>query len=271
MTKQGLFASVGFIGCGNMGGALIRQLAQGKDKPSIFVYDSEEGKAELCAYTYRIEECASASYLAQKSDLIVLAVKPQQLAGLLSSVAGELNNKVVVSIAAGVTLASLEKLAPNARIIRVMPNSPAQIGAGALAWTAANSVREDEKKAFAELFSASGVLFPLEENLMDAFTALAGSGPAYAFMLMNALAEGGVREGLDKKNALAMIAQTFLGAARMVLELGEHPEVLKDRVTSPGGTTAAGLAALETDAVRAACIKAVAAARVRASELGATK
>ena len=274
MAEQKSFASIGVIGCGNMGGALIRQIANAEQgKKQLFVYDADTGKAESTARacpSRSVEVCASAIDLARKSALIILAVKPQQIQEVLSNMyaSGALANKLVVSIAAGIPLATLTACAPSIGIIRTMPNTPAQIGSGAIAWTAAASVRENEKSAFEELFSACGILFPLEEKLMDAFTALAGSGPAYAFMLMNALAEGGLREGLDKASALAMTAQTFLGAARMVLELGEHPEVLKDRVTSPGGTTAAGLAALETDAVRAACIKAVAAARARATELG---
>jgi pyrroline-5-carboxylate reductase len=271
MAKPEILSSVGFIGCGNMGYALLRQFTQHPPKgmeTQFFVYDSDEAKAESCANACKATLCASARELAEKSTLIIAAVKPQQFRELLTSLRDALNDKVLISIAAGITLATLRALVPGARVIRVMPNTPVQLGAGVSAWAAAENVPPHEKEAFETLFSASGLLFPLEEKLMDAFTALAGSGPAYVFMLINALAEGGVREGLNKKDALLMAAQTFLGSARMVLELGEHPEVLKDRVTSPGGTTAAGLAALETDAVRSACIKAVAAARARAEELG---
>ena len=256
---------IGFIGCGNMGGALVKGIAK---NGVVYVYDADEAKAEAAAKAYGVTRAASAPALAEQCAYIVAAVKPQQLAELLTSVRGALADKVLISIAAGYTLARLAELVPGARVIRVMPNTPAQVGAGAIAWTAAEDVRAEEKAAFENLFSACGLLFPLEEKLMDAFTALAGSGPAYVFMLINALAEGGVREGLSKNDALRMTAQTFLGSARMLLELGEHPEVLKDRVTSPGGTTAAGLAALETGAVRSACIQAVAAARRRAEELG---
>ena len=271
MAQLETLSGVGFIGCGNMGSALLRQFTQHPPEGAaaqFFVYDADVALADDCAAACGITRCASAAELVQKSTLVVAAVKPQQLHGVLTPLRDALRDKVLVSIAAGITLDALRSLAPGARVIRVMPNTPAQLGAGVSAWTAAENVLPDDKKAFTMLFSASGLLFPLEEKLMNAFTALAGSGPAYAFMLINALAEGGVREGLNKKDALVMTAQTFLGSARMVLELGEHPEVLKDRVTSPGGTTAAGLAALETDAVRSACIKAVAAARARAEELG---
>ncbi|MDR2734435.1 MAG: pyrroline-5-carboxylate reductase [Spirochaetota bacterium] len=260
-----ILKTIGFIGCGNMGGALIKKIAK---NGAVYVYDSDEAKANACVKIYGTTRAISALELAQKCNAVVAAVKPQQLAELLSSIRDALADKVLISIAAGVTLTRLAELAPKARIIRVMPNTPVQVGEGAIAWTAAANVRAEERAAFVKLFSPCGLLFPLEEKLMDAFTALAGSGPAYVFTLINALAEGGVHEGLNKNDALRMTAQTFLGSARMLLELGEHPEVLKDRVTSPGGTTMAGLAALETGAVRSACIQAVAAARARAEELG---
>jgi len=259
--------SIGFIGCGNMGNALIKQIALHMEN-NVLVYDSDEAKAESCARANSVTRCPSARELAERSDYIVAAVKPQQVAELLASIHGELADRVLISIAAGITIEALSRLAPEARVIRVMPNMPAQIGAGAIAWAAADNVDDYDKSEFEVIFCACGALFPIEEKLMDAFTALAGSGPAYAFMLINALAEGGVLAGLPKKDALAMTAQTFFGAAKMMLELGEHPEILKDRVSSPGGTTAAGLAALETGAVRAACIEAVRAARARAEELG---
>jgi pyrroline-5-carboxylate reductase len=264
--------AIGLIGCGNMGSALIKEIAarakSAKPSEGVYVYDADQAKAETCVQAYAVTRAESALALARQCAYIIIAVKPQQLPDLLASISGALADKVLISIAAGVTLTKLAELAPKARVIRVMPNTPALVGEGAIAWAAADNVRPEERAAFEAIFAPCGRLFPLPEKSMNAFTALAGSGPAYVFMLINALAEGGVREGLDKESALRMTAQTFLGSARMMLDLAEHPEVLKDRVTSPGGTTAAGLAALETGAVRSACIQAVAAARARAEELG---
>jgi len=262
-----LAEQIGFIGCGNMGSALLAQFTQAQAAAQFFVYDADAAKAAACASAYKAAVCASADELAEKCGVVIAAVKPQQMREALAPLRGALAGKVLVSVAAGIPLATLAERAPKARIIRVMPNTPVQLGAGVCAWAAANA-REEDIRTFTALFAAGGLLFRLDEGLMDAFTALAGSGPAYVFMLIRGLTEAGVREGLHAQDALIMTAQTFLGAARMVLELGEAPEVLQARVTSPGGTTEAGLAVLEARGVRQACMEAVTAARARAEELG---
>ncbi|HOG65618.1 MAG TPA: pyrroline-5-carboxylate reductase [Spirochaetota bacterium] len=260
---------IGCIGCGNMGGALVRGIAGSGLASSITVMDVRpEASAELAA-ACGASAVSSIGDLAAGSDIVILAVKPGQIDTLLDANASRaLKDRLVVSVAAGVTLDRLSTRLPASRLIRVMPNTPALIGAGVIAWTAGSTVTEQEVLLFETVFRTAGKLFRFDEKQMDAVTGLSGSGPAYVFLLLNAFAEGGAREGLNKTDALVMAAQTFLGAARMVLEGGEHPEVLKDRVTSPGGTTAAGLATLEECAVRSACIKAVHAATLRSRELG---
>lgn len=260
---------IGCIGCGNMGAALVRGIAGAGLASSITVMDVSQEAAAALAAASGATAVSTVGHLAADSDMIIIAVKPGQIAPLLDSHAAHaLRDRLVVSVAAGVTLSRLTALLPASRIIRVMPNTPALIGAGVIAWASGEGCTEQDTHCFESVFRCAGKLFRFEERLLDAVTGLSGSGPAYVFLLINALAEGGVREGLTKADALTMAAQTFLGSARMILEGGEHPEILKDRVTSPGGTTAAGLAVLEERAVRSACIDAVQAAAARSRELG---
>lgn len=199
-------------------------------------------------------------------DVLVLAVKPPYAAAVLREIADAAAKKLVISIAAGVRTGDLAAAAPAARIIRAMPNTPALIGEGAAAVAAGRGATSDDLELARRMFSAVGVATVVDESLLDAVTALSGSGPAYAFVMIEALADGGVREGLPRDVALRLAAQTIRGAASLVLA-GEHPGVLKDRVASPGGTTIAGLAALEQQGVRSACIEAVTAAAARSREL----
>lgn len=260
---------LGCIGCGNMGSALIGGIVEAGLASSITVLDIRPEAASSLAAASGGTAVTTLDELAAASEMIILAVKPGQLDTLLDPQASRaLKDRLVVSVVAGVTLGRLTTLLPDSRIIRVMPNTPALIGAGVIAWANAAGCSEQDLQSFETLFSSAGKLFRLEEKLLDAVTGLSGSGPAYVFLLINALAEGGVREGLTKAEAVQMTAQTFLGSARMILEGGEHPEILKDRVTSPGGTTAAGLAVFEERAVRSACLDAVQAAAARSRELG---
>lgn len=202
---------------------------------------------------------------------VLLCTKPQDAAAALQQLRAACagNPLLVISIAAGVTLSSLEREAPeNVRIIRAMPNTPALVGKGAAAYClGTRATREDAENARL-LLAAVGLAIEVPERLMDAVTGLSGSGPAYVYLVIEALADGGVRAGLARADALLLAAQTVHGAAAMVLETGEHPAVLKDMVTSPGGTTIAGLAELERQGLRAALIDAVTAATRRAAELG---
>jgi pyrroline-5-carboxylate reductase len=209
------------------------------------------------------------------AKIVIVAVKPQVLAGAMGALSGsagaspsqDAGGPLLVSIAAGWTLARLREVLPGARWVRVMPNTPALVGESASAFTAGPDVTEREKKQIFELLTGVGRAWELPEHLLDAVTGLSGSGPAYAFLMIEALSDGGVRMGLPRDVATALAAQTLRGAASMVLSSNEHPGALKDRVASPGGTTIAGLFELESHGVRGALIAAVTAATERSREL----
>lgn len=209
--------------------------------------------------------------VASACDVILLCTKPLDVSAALSDAAEAAGNapRLVISIAAGVTLAALEAAASeNCRVIRAMPNTPALVGYGAAAYAVGDRATPEDAEIAKSLLGAVGLAIVVPERLMDAVTGLSGSGPAYVYLMIEALADGGVKVGLPRADALQLAAQTVLGAAMMVVETGEHPAVLKDMVTSPGGTTIAGLASLERDGLRAALIEAVTAATQRATELG---
>jgi pyrroline-5-carboxylate reductase len=206
------------------------------------------------------------------SDLLVLAVKPQSMAALMEEIRPLLKTRLVVSIAAGITLRQLaEGLGSGCRLVRVMPNTPCLLGASASAYSPGDNATADDIALVDRLLNAVGVAFRLPEQLLDAVTGLSGSGPAFVYLMIEALSDGGVRVGLPREVATALAAQTVLGAAKMVLETQTHPGVLKDMVASPGGTTIAGLHALERGGVRGALMDAVEAATRRARELGQSK
>ncbi len=200
----------------------------------------------------------------------MLCVKPQDILSTLASCAfSPGNGKLLISVAAGVTLSTLEKHTPEAvRIVRTMPNTPSLVGKGATAYCLGSRCAEEDRGIVERLLGAVGISVEVPEKQMDAVTGLSGSGPAYIYLIIEALADGGVRQGLPRAEALRLAAQTVSGAAEMVIHTGTHPAVLKDMVTSPGGTTIAGLSVLEEKNVRSALISAVSAAATRASELG---
>lgn len=204
-------------------------------------------------------------------DVWLLCVKPHDIATVLRE-ASELaagKSRLVISVAAGVTLSALEAAAAeNFRVIRTMPNTPSLVGKGATGYSLGTRATAEDAKSARDLLSAVGLAVEVPERLMDAVTGLSGSGPAYVYLIIEALADGGVRAGIPRTDAVRLAAQTVLGAASMVLETGEHPAVLKDMVTSPGGTTIAALATLEQHGVRSALIEAVGTAVQRAAELG---
>ena len=214
---------------------------------------------------------SNVSELAAASEVILLCTKPLDVAAALADAAKMAAGapRLVISIAAGVTLSALEAAAfENFRIIRAMPNTPALVGHGAAGYCLGTRATADDAKTAQALLGAVGIAVQVPERLMDAVTGLSGSGPAYIYVVIDALADGGVRAGIPRADAVRLAAQTVLGSAAMVLETGEHPAVLKDMVTSPGGTTIAGLAALERHGMRSALIEAVGAAIERATELG---
>jgi len=213
------------------------------------------------------ETTADIAALVSTCDTLLLCTKPQDMFTALSGIKGA-EGKLAISIAAGVTLADLEKHTPaSVRVIRTMPNTPALVGKGAAAYCLGTRCAPGDAETVSSLLNAVGLSIEVPEKLMDAVTGLSGSGPAYIYLIIEALADGGVRAGLPRADAVLLAAQTVSGAAEMVIRTGQHPAVLKDMVTSPGGTTIAGLAAMEEMNVRAAMIAAVTAATARAGEL----
>jgi pyrroline-5-carboxylate reductase len=206
------------------------------------------------------------------SDLLVLAVKPQAMESVLEEISGKVTPQqhLVISIAAGVPLSRIaaELGGHQHRLVRVMPNTPCLVGASASAYAAGPSATADDIRLVDRLFNSVGKAIAVPEKLLDAVTGLSGSGPAYVFVMLEALSDGGVRMGLPRDVANVLAAQTMYGAAKMLLETGLHPGALKDMVTSPGGTTIAGLHALEKGGARAALMDAVQAATQRSAELG---
>ena len=204
-----------------------------------------------------------------KADYIILAVKPQVFSEVLKEIKTISNNKIIISIAAGIKREYIEEnLANSTGVVRVMPNTPALVSEGMSALSFSNQVAEKDKLFVKKIFKSFGKIIETEEDKMDAVTALSGSGPAFVYLFIEALSDAGVFEGLDRKTALKLAAQTVKGGAEMVLESKKHPADLKDMVTSPGGTTIAGVASLEESAFRSAVIKAVSAAAKRSEELG---
>jgi pyrroline-5-carboxylate reductase len=218
-----------------------------------------------CAVTHDNRRVAS------HADLLVLAVKPQSMADLLSEMRDTIRqrNSLVISIAAGITLSQLrEALGDGVRLVRVMPNTPCLVGASASGFTPGPHATSEDVALVQALLDDAGKAFRLPEHLLDAVTGLSGSGPAFVYLIIEALADGGVRVGLPRDVSLTLAAQTVLGSAKMVIETGQHPGALKDMVASPGGTTIAGLHALERAGVRGSLMDAVEAATRRATELG---
>ncbi|MBW3542252.1 MAG: pyrroline-5-carboxylate reductase [Planctomycetes bacterium] len=263
---------IGFIGAGRMATALARGLiAAGVLSAERIVACDPLGDARL-RFT---EECGAAAVEAAgevwtRSDVVVLAIKPQHVAEALAEGRPHTGfGHLVISIAAGVRLSSLlSGLGEGVRLVRVMPNTPALVSAGASAFALGGAAGDDDARLVERLFSTVGTVVQLPEHLLDAVTGLSGSGPAYVYQVIEALSDGGVLCGLPRDAATALAAQTVLGAARMVLETGEHPAALKDAVASPGGTTIAGLRELERGGLRSALIAAVEAATRRSQELG---
>ncbi len=263
--------TLGVIGVGNMGSALVRRIVRAGALAAerIVIYDAAAPLAERVAGETGVARAESARAAAAQSDYVLLAVKPGIIPVVVREIAPALSDDhVVISIAAGVRLRQIAQLITTAKpgLIRVMPNTPALVGEGAIA-VAAGEVEPPRREEVLRLLAAAGRVVRIDEAAMDAATGLSGSGPAYIFVLIEALADGGVTAGLPRDAALQLAAQTVLGAAKMVLETGRHPAELKDMVTTPAGTTVAGLAALEHAGFRGALIAAVAAAAKRSGEL----
>jgi pyrroline-5-carboxylate reductase len=266
--------TLGVIGVGNMGSALVRGIVRAGALAAdrIVIYDAAAAAAARVAGEAGVARADSAPGAAEQSDYVLLAAKPGIIPVVVREIAPALSNdQVVVSIAAGVRLQQIAELVTTARpgLIRVMPNTPALVGEGAMA-VAAGEVEPSRLDEVLRWLAAVGRVVRVEEPAMDAATGVGGSGPAFVFLFIEALADGGVTAGLPREAALQLAAQTVLGAARMVLETGRHPAELKDMITTPAGTTVAGLAVLEEAGVRGALIGAVVAAAKRSAELSAS-
>jgi pyrroline-5-carboxylate reductase len=264
---------LGFVGAGNMASALLRGLlrAQRVSPQQIHVSDVDPAKREKCAQSHGVSAAASNQELCAWASVLLLAVKPQNLPGVLRECASAVQpGALVISIAAGVRSSKIGDALPDGtRIVRAMPNTPALVGAGATALCAGPRATPDDLEVARSLFDAVGRSVVVDETQMDAVTGLSGSGPAYVMLMIEALADGGVAAGLSRENALLLATQTVLGSAQLLLESGDHPAAWKDRVMSPGGTTAAGLAALEEGRLRHTLASAVQHATRRSRELGA--
>jgi pyrroline-5-carboxylate reductase len=236
----------------------------------VIASDPSEAARALFAKEVGAKTTASNPEVAKFADVLVLAVKPDHVAGVLADVREHFTARhCLISIAAGVPLAKIEAgLEPGARLIRVMPNTPALVGASATAFAPGKSALPGDSELAQKLFSAVGLTFQVKEALLDAVTGLSGSGPAYAYLFIEGLSDGGVAAGLPREVATRLAAQTLLGSAKMVLETGLHPGVLKDMVTSPGGTTIEGIHELEKGKVRGTLISAVRAAADKSKKLG---
>ncbi|MCS7044956.1 MAG: pyrroline-5-carboxylate reductase [Gemmataceae bacterium] len=263
---------IGFLGAGKMATALAKAwLATGHASPEHLAASDplEQARAAFAAGTGAFV-AADNSEVVARSDLVVLAVKPQTMPALLAEIRDAVTLRhLVVSVAAGITLQQLaDGLGRDRRLVRVMPNTPCLVGASASAFAAAPTAEAADVALVDQLFASVGTVVALPEKLLDAVTGLSGSGPAYVAVVIEALSDGGVRVGLPRDVANLLAIQTVLGTAKMLRETGMHPGLLKDMVASPGGTTIAGLHALERRGLRAALMDAVEAATQRAIELG---
>lgn len=264
---------IGFIGAGQMARALARGFVVAKLAAADQIWAADPFPPARDGFARDLPGShlsAENHEVAEACDVVVLAVKPQQIGAVLDGLKPVLTGRhLVISIAAGVSLAHLaSKLAPGVRLVRVMPNTPCLVGQSASAYCLGPGATDDDGRMVGQLLEAVGWAFRLEEKLLDAVTGLSGSGPAFVFTVIESLSDGGVLMGLPREVATVLAAQTVLGSAQMVLTAGEHLAVLRDRVASPGGTTIAGMQALEAGGLRAALIGAVEAATRRCIELG---
>jgi pyrroline-5-carboxylate reductase len=263
---------IGFVGCGNMGEALVKGLVEANVvKPdAILAADTRPDRLAELDRRYGIRAAKDNVDVVRECDVVLLAVKPQIMTPVLKEIASTLSRRqLVISVAAGVSTATIHSaVAKDIRLIRVMPNAPALVLEGATAIAKGKGLEAGDLEIAQEIFGAVGKVVVLDEELMDAVTGLSGSGPAYVAVVIESLADGGVKMGLDRVTAMTLATQTVLGAAKLLLETGMHPGSLKDMVSSPGGTSITGIAALEEGGIRTTFIKAVERATIRSRELG---
>jgi pyrroline-5-carboxylate reductase len=263
---------LGFIGAGNMGEALLKGLLKTQSPSQILVSARRPERIAELEKTYGVKGGSNAE-VARESDVLLLCVKPQILDQVLRGLEVA-PDKLVISVAAGVPIAAIERRLHRAgmptppRVVRAMPNTPATVGAGATGIALSEHATEDDLATAKMVFDSVGLTVVLEESQLDAVTGLSGSGPAYLFLIIEALSDAGVKVGLSRRASMQLAAQTVLGSAKLLIESGQHPGLLKDGVTSPGGTAIAGLHTLEAGGLRNVLMNAVEAATRRSRELG---
>ena len=261
---------VGFVGGGALAESVINGI-RGNLLPStnIFVSEHRRKRCTELSSRYRVNATVGVDSFIDKVKILLLAVKPKDAPAALAEIRNKITlNTIIVSVIAGLKLELLEKFFPHNAVVRAMPNVPILVAEGMTAYTVNSKTMGGDKKLVEQFWSSIGRTIEIEERFLDAVTGLSGSGPAYAFLMIDALADGGVAAGLPRPAAIELAAQTLLGAAKMVLETGEHPAALRDRVTSPAGTTIEGVRVLERQGVRSALIEAVMAATDKSRILG---
>ncbi|KAM3250804.1 pyrroline-5-carboxylate reductase isoform X1 [Capsicum chacoense] len=260
---------VGFIGAGKMAESIARGVVKSGILPASRIRTAHSGSARRTAFeSIGVTVFDNNTQVAEDSDVIIFSVKPQVVKNVVSQLRPILSEKqLLVSVAAGVKLNDLQEWAGQDRFIRVMPNTPSAVGEAATVFTLAGKATAEDGELISQLFGAIGKVWKADEKLFDAITGLSGSGPAYVFLAIEALADGGVAAGLPRELALGLASQTVLGAASMVSGMGKHPGQLKDDVASPGGTTIAGIHELEKSGFRGILMNAVVAAAKRSREL----
>lgn len=264
--------NIGFIGCGNMGSAMIKGIIGSNlvESKNIIASDPSKISINRLKEEYDIGITLDNKEVARKSDFLVLAIKPNMYGKILKEIKDEIKKStVVISIGAGISLEFLkENLNNGQKYIKVMPNTPAMVGEGMSALAPGENMERKDTDLVLDIFNSFGKTEIIEENLMDGFTALCGSSPAYIYMIIEAMADGAVLEGIPRPKAYTMAAQAVLGSAKMVLDTGLHPGVLKDNVCSPGGTTIAAVASLEENNLRSTMIKAIRDCADKSREMG---
>ena len=262
---------IGFIGLGNMGASLAKAVWQARNTDTILLSNLSNDKVDTFIASYGGQASSNEEIFAE-ADVIFLAVKPAQISTLLAKYQDILEKReslLLISMAAGIKLEKLASFVPSQhRLIRMMPNTPVSIGQGVISYALSSNCRAEDSELFCQLLAKAGLLVELGEGLIDAATGLAGCGPAFVYLFIEALADAGVQTGLPRETALQMAAQTVIGAGQLVLDTQEHPGVLKDKVCSPGGSTIAGVASLEAHAFRGTVMEAVKKAYKRTKKLG---
>ncbi|QLH74629.1 MAG: pyrroline-5-carboxylate reductase [Methanomassiliicoccales archaeon] len=263
---------IGFLGAGNMAEALMKGLMAAKlaDPEELIASEIWGPRREFIHKTYGIKVTDSNPEVVRSADVVILAVKPQQVPDVMRDVKADMDGRhLLISIAAGVKISTIEgMLDPAVRVVRVMPNQACLVGASASAFSKGRSATKEDMALVQRILDSVGIAYPVEEKLLDAVTGLSGSGPAYVYMMIEAMADGGVLSGLPRDVAVMLAAQTLLGSAKTVLETKKHPGELKDMVASPAGTTIEGIRVLEEGGFRGLIIDAIEAGAKRSAELG---